>query len=126
MKIEIHVHCCPADVDGDESSVLTEVRDLKKFLEEKFMSIAKDFESLRKAMDEETTAVAARIDKLTEGLKNSMTDEEVEELKAGFGALSNRLTALGQDPNNPVPPPPPAPPVPAPVVPPPPPAPVVP
>ena len=55
-------------------------------------------------IDEATNAVAARIDRLSARIKNSMTDEEVAQVKAALGAEVARLTDLGKDPNNPVPP----------------------
>ncbi len=53
-----------------------------------------------------TDEVAARIDRLTATIATDMTAAQVDEAKAGFKAISDRLHALGQDPVNPVPPPP--------------------
>lgn len=77
---------------------------LSRRLEDIGMAVAQELEALRVAVDNATNAVAARIDKLVQGLKNSMTDAELAAVKAGFQAEIDRLTALGQDPNNPVPP----------------------
>ena len=66
-------------------------------------TVKQDFEALRQAIDDATNQVAARIDRLSQGIRNSMSDQEVAELKAGFKAEVDRLTLLGQDPQNPVP-----------------------
>lgn len=49
--------------------------------------------------DTETNAISARIDALIAKLGDSATPEQIAELQS----LSDRLTTLGQDPNNPVP-----------------------
>lgn len=72
---------------------------------EQFMAtVSQDLKDLSKKFDDATNAVAARIDTLVAGLKNSMTDQELADAKAGFQAEIDRLTVLGQNPNNPVPP----------------------
>jgi archaellum component FlaC len=72
--------------------------------EDKLMvNVAKDFEALRVALDTATNSVAAKIDELRAGITNSMTDQQVADLKAGFGAISERLTELASDPADPVP-----------------------
>lgn len=68
------------------------------------MSVASDLTALTKAVDDATNAVAARIDRLAASIKNSMTDAELQTVKDGLAAESARLTTLGQDPQNPVPP----------------------
>lgn len=64
----------------------------------------KEFLDLSKKIDDATNAVATRIDKLSSQIKNSMTDAEVAEVKASLQAEVDRLTVLGQDPVNPIPP----------------------
>jgi predicted nucleic acid-binding Zn-ribbon protein len=103
-------HCRLDDIDGrladlekGQASALAALSDVKDKLEALTMSVAQDFETLRTQIDGATTAVAQRIDRLTAQIKNGMTDDEVSSLKAEFGAISERLTGLGQDPANPVP-----------------------
>ncbi len=88
---------------------------------EKIMSVADDLKAGIALLNDETNAnakslddVAARIAQLQSSVKNSMTDQEVADLKAALGGVSDltlaesaRLKSLAQDPNNPVPPAPP-------------------
>lgn len=75
-------------------------------LKEKVMGLATDMTNLIKAVDDATNTVAARIDRLSSRITNSMSDAEVADIKAQLAAESTRLTTLGQDPQNPVPVPP--------------------
>ncbi len=74
---------------------------------EKLMAVADDIKAALANLDAETTAIGALITKLSSGIKNSMTDAEVADVKAGFATLSDRLTTLAVDPTQPVPPVPP-------------------
>ena len=65
--------------------------------------VAQEFESLRVAVADATTQVGLRIDQLSAGITNSMTDQEVATLKAGFAAEAARLKIMAEDPANPVP-----------------------
>ena len=62
-----------------------------------------DYLDLAKKIDQATNAVAARIAALSDKVKNSMTDEEVAEVKAAFQAEADRLTVLAKDPSDPIP-----------------------
>lgn len=77
-------------------------------LKGQIMSLAEDNAAAFKKLDEETTAIAEMQKVLVSKIKNSMTDQEVADLKAGFAALDVRLTGLSVDPTNPVPSPTPA------------------
>jgi len=66
--------------------------------------VTQDLRDLSAKIDAATNDVAARIAVLSGQIANSMTDAEVAEVKAGFQATIDRLTVLGADPNNPVPP----------------------
>ncbi len=59
-------------------------------------------EDLATALDAETNAIAARIDKIIAGQTNPATIVQLQ-------AISDRLKTLGQDPAAPIPPPVPAP-----------------
>lgn len=67
-------------------------------------ALSQDFLDLAKKIDSATDAVATRIAALQTQIKNSMTDAEVAAVKTGLQAEIDRLTVLGQDPANPVPP----------------------
>ncbi len=92
-------------IEGEVKGLVKAVAVLKTLTEKFMATVAQDFESLRQALDAATNAVAAEIQKLVQGLKNSMTDAELATAKSGFQAVADRLTVLGQDPVNPVPPP---------------------
>lgn len=63
-------------------------------------------EDLTAAFDAETTAVAARIDKLGADLQAAISNGQAPkpETLAALAAISDRLKALGTDPANPIPP----------------------
>lgn len=96
MKVEFHLHIDGTDVGLAIHSVLSA-------LKEKVMALSQDIKDLAKKIDDATTAVANRLDALSNQIKNSMTDQEVADVKASLQAEVDRLTVLGQDPNNPVP-----------------------
>lgn len=73
-------------------------------LKEFRMSVAQDLKDLTKKIDDATNAVAARLDALAQQITNSMSDADVTAVKAGLQAEVDKLTALGSDPNNPIPP----------------------
>ena len=67
------------------------------------MSVASDLADLKTSLDTATNLVAAEVTFLQSQIKNSMTDQEVADVKAGFKAVADRLTLIGSDPNNPIP-----------------------
>lgn len=67
------------------------------------MALGQDIIDLTKKLDTATNLVAAELAFLRSQVKNSMTDEEVATIQASMKTLEDRLTALGTDPNNPVP-----------------------
>ena len=73
------------------------------YINEKVQNMHQDFLDLAQKIDDATNTVAARIDRLVNSLRNSMTDEELVQVKAAFQAEIDKLTVLGQDPVNPVP-----------------------
>ena len=68
------------------------------------MAVSQDLKDLTAKIDDATNKIAAKIDALTQKITNSMTDQEVADVKAGLQAEIDKLTALGADPVNPVPP----------------------
>lgn len=68
-------------------------------------------EDLVAALDAETNAVAARIDKLSSELAAAVAANQAPkpETLAALAAVSDRLKVLGQDPAAPIPPAPPVP-----------------
>lgn len=81
--------------------------DIKK-LGEKLMG---QLEDLTTAIDAETNAISARVDKLTADLQAALANGQPPNpaTLAQLAAISGRLKVLGADPANPVPPPAPAP-----------------
>ena len=67
------------------------------------MALSQDLKDLTKKIDDATNKIAARIDALMSRLTNSLTDTELADIKSGFQAEVDKLTALGSDPANPVP-----------------------
>ena len=70
---------------------------------DELMGVANDIKALLTQIDAATTAVANRLADLAGRITNSMSDAEVTEIKTQMAAKVDRLTALGHDPNNPVP-----------------------
>lgn len=66
--------------------------------------MASQLDAFIAALNDNTNAVSARIDRLIAQLGNVVTPAQLTELQA----VSDHLKALGQDPTNPVPTPPPA------------------
>lgn len=78
---------------------------LKKQLEKFIMATKQSFDDLRTAMDDETNALAAKIDALTAKIAaGGMSAEEEAAVLADFTAISERLKTLGADPAEPIPP----------------------
>ncbi len=75
---------------------------------EKLMALADDLKAGIDQLNTETDAVAANLAQLAGRITNSMTDQEVADIKAGLRAESDRLVTLGKDPTQTVPPMPPA------------------
>ena len=98
FEIIVNVFRHDADV-GKMDEILRSVKELR-------MTLSQDFLELAQRIDAATTAVASRIATLQSSIRNSMTDEEVQAVKAGLQVEIDRLTVLGQDPANPVPAPP--------------------
>ena len=72
--------------------------------QEEFMGqVFTDLEALRVALNDATNALAARIEALAPLIKNSMTDEEVEQVKMGFAKIVTDLNVIAADPADPVP-----------------------
>jgi len=72
-------------------------------LKELTMSVATDLKAGVAKLDAETTAIGALIASLAGRITNSMTDQEVTDIRAALTAESDRLTTLAADPTNPVP-----------------------
>lgn len=67
------------------------------------MSLKDDFDAALAKIDDATNAVSARLDRLSQQITNSMTDAQVADVKAKLAAESDRLSAMGKDPENPTP-----------------------
>lgn len=68
------------------------------------VAMANAFSDLAQQMNDETNAIAARIDALIAAQQaGGMTAEEEAAALAEMQAISDRLKVLGTDPNNPIP-----------------------
>ncbi len=95
-----HFHCPDVErLDRKLDLILTKLETL--------MALADDLKAGIAQLDAETNAVAALITSLAGKIKNSMTDQEVADVKAALTAEAARLTTLAVDPTQPVPPVPP-------------------
>ena len=71
---------------------------------DELMGVAQDIKDLAAKIDAATTAVATRLETLLQRVTNGMSDAEVADVKSQLQAEADRLTVMGRDPNNPVPP----------------------
>ncbi len=97
LEINVNVFHHFPSCDRKQDEILQQLKELR-------MSLSQEFLDLNKKIDDATNAVATRITNLQGQIKNSMTDDEVANVKAGMQAEIDKLTALGKDPANPVPP----------------------
>jgi outer membrane murein-binding lipoprotein Lpp len=76
---------------------------------DKLMALVDTLKADLKNLDDETTQVGVVLAALVAKRNDpSLSPAELTEVEAAFAALSDRLTSLGKDPANPVPPPTPA------------------
>ncbi len=74
------------------------------------MAIPQDLQDVLAKVDADTTAVAAAVTSLIGLISTSMTQADVDTVKATLGGIATRLEKTAADAQNPVPPgPPPAP-----------------
>ncbi len=83
------------------------IRTVVNRLETLIMALADDLKAGIKKLDDETTVIAALITSLAGRITNSMSDQEVADVKAALQGEADRLTSLAVDPTVPVPVPPP-------------------
>ncbi len=101
MRIDVYLHTVDdSGISGKLDRILSQL--------ELLMAVADDIKKALANLDTETTAIGANIAALAARIKNGMSDQEVADIQASFGVLSDRLTALAADPTVPVPPPSPA------------------
>lgn len=93
-------------VDAKADQALAFLSSIDKRLET-LMALADDLKKSIADLDAETTAIGTLITSLAGRIKNTMTDQEVTDIKAALTAEGARLTTLAVDPTNPVPPAPP-------------------
>lgn len=99
-----HHHAADADV-VDVLNTLRHDYDCLKRKVNYLMKTAEEFRTAIKAIDTETTRIADKIDELMERLDaGGLTTEEEEEIHAELSGVTERLRAIGHDPNDPVPP----------------------
>jgi hypothetical protein len=94
-------------IDPRLMGLINEINNRTKRLETQgamLMATFTDIKALILAIDEDTSAIAAKIDALLEQISTGMSQEQVNEVTAELAAVSERLDVLGQDPENPVPP----------------------
>lgn len=71
------------------------------------MAISQQMKDVLDAIDNETTTIAAELQALRDQIAAGMTADEAASVQARLTAISDRLTGVAADPNNPVPAPPP-------------------
>jgi len=109
MRIDLHVHV-HSDPDHTVVGRLDQVFKILHVINGKadtLMALADDLKAGIQKLNDDTDKVAANIAQLASRIKNTMTDQEVADIKAALTAESDRLGTLAQDPTNPVPPEPP-------------------
>ncbi len=94
----------PNDLYRQGERIERQLAEVLAALEEFRMSVSKDLKDLTAKFDAATDEIAADLVALKSQIKNSMTDEELADVKATIQAKIDRLTVLGQDDSNPVPP----------------------
>jgi predicted nucleic acid-binding Zn-ribbon protein len=85
------------------AAIKTKVEEIDRKVDTFMGQVFTDLEALRVAINEATNAVAQKISDLSGQISNSMTDEEVANLKAGLQTEIDRLNALAANPQDPVP-----------------------
>jgi len=83
-------------VDAELMAVLLSIK-------ESLMALSDDLTALVSQIDTATNLVADRLAALTAQIKNSMTDDEVSSLKTSLQGEIDKLKAMGQNPENPIP-----------------------
>lgn len=79
---------------------------LEKYLqrmEERIMAKADEILALQQALDEATNEIASDLARLREDLAGGVSAEKAEEIRAKLQTQVDRLTVLGQDPEDPIP-----------------------
>ncbi len=97
MNIRVDVYVHDAREESKLDGIIHQLKEMKKML-------SQDYLDLCKKIDDASTAVGLRLAALQGQIKNSMTDDEVAAVKTAMQAEVDKLTAMGQDPNAPVPP----------------------
>jgi len=92
--IHIHQHCDP---------VLFDVVSRLAALEERVTAMHEEFQKAVKRLDEATTAVGVKLDKLAKQIEGGLSADEAAPIVAELTRLGDSLEAMGKDPNNPVP-----------------------
>ncbi len=80
------------------------IRTVVNRLETLIMALADDLKAGIQKLNDETNAIAALITSLAGRITNSMSDQDVADIKAALSAEADRLTSLAVDPTVPVPP----------------------
>lgn len=104
--VHVHIH-----LDHEAHKLLDRIEgkiDVALTKLEILMALADDLKAGIAELDAETNAIATLLTSLGSRIKNSMTDQEVADIKAALKAESDRLKTLAVDPTAPVPPVPPA------------------
>jgi ABC-type transporter Mla subunit MlaD len=97
-------------MDGRVIQLLSEAVNQLTRIGDAFMALKDELTALATAVDTATNAVAAEMEKTRQQVAdllanpNSITDADKTEVEAAFQKQIDRLTVLGQDPANPVPP----------------------
>jgi len=99
-KYEQQVLARLTEIEETLAGIAAALRNLNQGL----VTVNQQIDDIIKTLNDNTNAVAAKVDKLTAELANAVTPDQLASLQA----VADHLRALGADPSNPVPAPAPA------------------
>lgn len=103
IQIDVHHHIHSAVADAKLDEIITRLKAIQA-QGVSIMSKATDIQQLVTEIDTATNEVASDLQRLRDQIAGGLTAAEAEGVVTQLDALKNRLTVLGQDPENPVPP----------------------
>lgn len=106
--MDIHVHHYQHDADDHVTTRLERIEQLLLIVthnERTLMAQFKNMDELVKAIDQETNRIATEVADLTaQQQRTDLTAAEEDALQARLSAVKDRLSAIGKNPAQPIPP----------------------